>query len=125
MRTWRWVGAIMLGLGLGAAAVSDLRAQAKPEKVTIAFQVIPNEEIIAKGLGWHEKAMGVRIDWKQFDSGRDVNTAMAAGSVDLGLVGSSPAAAGIAAGIPYEVIWIYDVIGDNEALVAKKAKGIR
>ncbi len=125
MRTWRWLGALLLVLGLGAAAVSDLRAQAKPEKVTIAFQVIPNEEIIAKGLGWHEQAMGVKIDWKQFDSGRDVNTAMAAGSVDLGLVGSSPAAAGIAAGVPYEVIWIYDVIGENEALVAKKGKGIK
>lgn len=125
MQTWRRLAALALVLGLGAVAVPDLRAQAKPEKVTIAFQVIPNEEIIAKGLGWHEQAMGVKIDWKQFDSGRDVNTAMAAGSVDLGLVGSSPAAAGIAAGVPYEVIWIYDVIGENEALVAKKGKGIK
>jgi taurine transport system substrate-binding protein len=125
MRTWRWLGVFVMVLGLGAAAVSDLRAQAKPEKVTIAYQVIPNQEIIAKGLGWHEKAMGVRIDWKQFDSGRDVNTAMAAGSVDIGLVGSSPGAAGIAAGVPYEIIWLYDVIGDNEALVVKKAKGIK
>jgi taurine transport system substrate-binding protein len=116
---------------IGAAAVlgvttltGGLLAQGKPEKVTIGFQAIPNGELVAKGLGWHEKEMGVRIDWKQFDSGRDVNTAMAAGAIDLGLVGSSPAAAGISAGVPYEVIWIYDVIADNEALVARKGKGI-
>lgn len=125
MRTWRWLAGIVLVLGLATATVSSVVAQAKPEKVTIAYQVIPNEEIVAKALGWHEKAMGVKVDWRQFDSGRDVNTAMAGGSVDIGLVGSSPAAAGIAAGVPYEVVWIYDVIGDNEALVAKKDRGIK
>lgn len=123
MRGRRWlVVALALPVLLGPAA--EARAQARPAKVTIGFQVIPNNEIVAKGLGWHEKELGVRIDWKQFDSGRDVNTAMAAGSVDIGLVGSSPAAAGISAGIPYEVIWIYDVIADNEALVARKGRGI-
>ena len=48
--------------------------------------MIPNAEIIGKQLGWFEKEMGVKINWKQFDSGRDVNTAMAAGSLDMGLV---------------------------------------
>ena len=125
MRTWPRLVGTALVLALATAAVSSVLAQAKPDKVTIGYQVIPNEEIVAKALGWHEQAMGVKIDWRQFDSGRDVNTAMAAGSVDIGLVGSSPAAAGIAAGVPYEVFWIYDVIADNEALAAKKGRGIR
>lgn len=120
-------GLVVLGVaaGLLAGGTGPATAQARPDKVVIGFQAIPNEEIIAKQLGWHEKEFGVRVEWKQFDSGRDVNTAMAAGSVDIGLVGSSPAAAGIATGIPYEVIWIYDVIADNEALVVRKGKGIR
>src|SRR3989337_2726713 len=67
--------------------------------------------------------MGVKIDWKQFDSGRDVNTAMAAGSIDIGLVGSSPAAAGISAGVPYAGIWLYDGIAGNQALGVKKGEG--
>ena len=113
--------AVLALVGWGAA---DALAQAKPDKVVIGYQDIPNEEIIAKQLGWHEKEMGVKIDWKKFDSGRDVNTAIAAGSVDIGLVGSSPAAAGLSSGVPYEVIWIYDVIAENEALVVKKGKGI-
>jgi taurine transport system substrate-binding protein len=105
--------------------ISEVNAQAKPDRVVIGYQDIPNEEIIAKQLGWHEKELGVKIEWKKFDSGRDVNTAIAAGSVDLGLVGSSPAAAGLSSGVPYEVIWIYDVIAENEALVVKKDRNIK
>lgn len=126
MRRRVWVGfAALVALALAGWALTEVGAQAKPDKVVIGYQDVPNEEIIAKQLGWHEKEMGVKVDWKKFDSGRDVNTAIAAGSVDIGLVGSSPAANGLASGIPYEVIWIYDVIADNEALVVKKAKGIK
>lgn len=121
----RWLIWTVVLLVAGAVLASGLWAQAKPDKVIIGYQVIPNNEIIAKALGWHEKELGVKIDWKQFDSGRDVNTAMAAGSIDIALVGTSPAAAGLSAGVPYEVIWLYDVIGDNEALVAKKGRGIK
>ena len=123
MRTRRWLIGVVAGL-VAAVLAAGAEAQGKPNKVTIGYQVIPNGEIVAKALGWHEKEMGVKIEWKQFDSGRDVNTAMAAGGIDIGLAGSSPVANGIASGVPYEVIWIYDVIADNEALVARKGKGI-
>jgi taurine transport system substrate-binding protein len=122
MRKARWFGAAAFVVALG---VVGAWAQAKPEQVTIGYQVIPNAEIVGKQLGWFEKALGVKISWKQFDSGRDVNTAMAAGSIDLGLVGTSPAAAGVARGIPYEIVWIHDLEGENESLVAKKGKGIK
>ena len=98
MRRMQRMGLVLAVLGLPMLVVAGWGptaafAQAKPDKVVIGYQDIPNEEIIAKQLGWHEKEMGVKIDWKKFDSGRDVNTAIAAGSVDIGLVGSSPAAA--------------------------------
>jgi taurine transport system substrate-binding protein len=112
--------ALLLAIGVVGAW-----AQAKPAQVTIGYQVIPNAEIVGKQLGWFEKAMGVKISWKQFDSGRDVNTAMAAGSIDLGLVGTSPAAAGVSRGIPYEIVWIHDLEGENESLVVKKGKSIK
>lgn len=92
----------------------------KPEVVRIGFQAIPNAELIAKQLKWHEDALGVPIEWLQFESGRDVNTAVASGSIDIGLVGSSPAANGLSSGLPYEVIAIYDVIGDAEALAVSE-----
>src|SRR5438093_4250657 len=115
----RWlIGMAMVVLG-EVALVSGLRAQAKPEQVTIGYQVIPNAEIVGKQLGWFEKEMGVKINWKQFDSGRDVNTAMATGGLDMGLVGTSPAAAGIAQGLPYEVVWIHCLEGETERLAGQ------
>jgi len=126
---------VMRGLGIGLCAflvmlgaVEGLwsgTVDGRPERLRIGFQVIPNTEAVVKGLGWLEAKLGVPIEWKQFESGRDVNTAIAAGGIDIGLVGSAPAAAGIAQGLPYEVIWIYDLIGDNEALVVRKGKGIK
>ena len=94
------------------------------DRVVIGFQAIPNGEIVAKNLGWHEEAFDVPVRWVQFNSGSELNTAVAAGSVDLGLGGSSTTVAAIAQGVPAEVIWIYDIIGDNEALVVRDGADI-
>jgi len=96
----------------------------RPAALRIGYQVIPNTEAVVKGMGWLERRLGLRVEWRQFESGRDVNTAIAAAGIDLGLVGTAPAAAGISQGLRYEVIWIYDLIGDNEALVVKADSGI-
>ncbi|MEV6319456.1 glycine betaine ABC transporter substrate-binding protein [Streptomyces sp. NPDC051776] len=92
-------------------------------RIRIAYQAIPNADLVVKNQRLLEKALpDAEIQWVKFESGGDVNTAVIAGSVDLGLVGSSPVAKGLSAplNIPYKVAWIHDLIGDNEALVAKK-----
>jgi len=71
-----------------------------------------------------EKYPDVNIRWLSFDSGRDVNTAMATGDIDVGLVGSVPVSTGIAQDLPYQVYFIHSVIGDNEALAVNQASGI-
>lgn len=96
----------------------------KPAKLRIAYQVIPNGAPIVKHYGWLEKELGIPIEWQQFDSGADVNRAVAASSVDIGLAGSSPVANGIASGLPYKVAWIYDIIGDAEQLAVRKDSGV-
>ena len=91
-----------------------------PEKITIAYQLIPNGDLVVKNQGWLEEALpDTEIEWKQFDSGGSVNEAIIAGSVDFGLAGSSPVSRGLSTGIEYQVPWIHDVIGDAEALVVK------
>ena len=96
-----------------------------PATLRVAFQVIPNGAPIVKHQRWLEKALGgVKVRWEQFDSGANVNRAVAAGSVDIGLAGSSPVSNGIASGLPYKVAWIYDVIGDAEELVAKRSSKV-
>lgn len=99
-------------------------AQDMPKEMTIGYQAVPNPETIVKDLGWHENEIGVPIKWVKFDSGKHVVKAFAAGNIDIGLVGTSPCAAGIANGVPMEVIYIHDIIGDAESLVVKKTSAI-
>jgi taurine transport system substrate-binding protein len=103
------------------AAASKPAAAAAPKKITIAYQAIPNGDLVVKHEGWLEKALpDTQIEWKLFDSGGSVNEAVAARSVDIGLAGSSPVSRGLSQPLPYEVPWIHDVIGKAEALVVKK-----
>lgn len=96
------------------------------KEIRIGYQVIPNAELLAKSLGLFEKNFkGIKVTLKQFDSARDVNTAMASGGIDVGLIGSSSVATGVAQNLPYQVIWLHDVIGDNEALVVNKDQDIQ
>ncbi|MGD8268181.1 MAG: aliphatic sulfonate ABC transporter substrate-binding protein [Desulfobacterales bacterium] len=100
-------------------------AEETPRQLVIGYQMVPNAELIAKELGWQEKELGLPIQWEAYKSGRHVVEAIAAGQVDIGLVGTSPCAAGIARGVPLEIVWIHDIIGDNEALVVRADSGIR
>ena len=98
---------------------------AMPTEFRIGYQVVPNAELLTKNLGFaEEKFPDVDIKWLPFDSGRDVNTAMVSGGLDVGLAGSVPVSTGIAQNLPYQVYFIHDVIGDNEALAVTKASGI-
>jgi len=104
-----------------SSTASSPSTPAAPKTLTIGYQAIPNGDLVVKNQGWLEKALpNTKISWKLFDSGGDVNTAIAAGSLDLGLAGSSPVSRGISQPIPYQVPWIQDVIGSAEALVVKK-----
>ena len=93
---------------------------ATPEKIRIGYQVIPNGELLAKALGLAAKAFpNSKVEYISFDSGRDVNTAIAAKGIDFGLAGSVPVSVGLARGLPYQVYFIHDVIGAAEALIVK------
>jgi taurine transport system substrate-binding protein len=97
-----------------------------PKEIRIGYQVSPNGELLAKALGLLEKKYpDAKINWIKFDSGRDVNNAIASGSIDFGLVGTPPGSIGIANGLPYQVYYLHDIIGESEALVVKNDAGIK
>jgi taurine transport system substrate-binding protein len=105
-------------------ATSDTAASAgsgqMPKQIRIGYQVSPTAELLAKALGLAKPAFpNVDVEYISFDSGRDVNTAMAAKGIDFGLIGSVAVGVGIAQGLPYKVYFIQSVIGEAEALVAK------
>ena len=124
---------LVLGATLGLSACGSASADSDgsngsngsasglPSKIRIGYQLITNGDLVVKNQKLLEKAFGdeVEVEWKQFASGGDVNTAIAAGSLDLGLAGSSPVSRGLSSGLDYQVPWIFDVIGTAEALVAK------
>lgn len=105
---------------------SNVDGNDQPEEVRIGYQVIPNAELLAKQLGLVEaKFPDTKIKWIEFDSGRDVNTAMASGNLDFGLAGSVPTVTGISNNLAYQVYFIHDVIGAAESLAVKKTAGIK
>ncbi|MDI3196264.1 ABC transporter substrate-binding protein [Pseudarthrobacter sp. AL07] len=88
----------------------------------IAYQHIPNGDLIVKDQRVLEACMpNAKITWNKYDSGGDVVQAFGSNSADLGLIGSSPATKALSAplNIDMKVVWLHDVIGDAEALVAK------
>ncbi len=109
-----------------AATPEATDGAAMPSEFRIGYQVVPNAELLTKNQGFAEaKFPDVDIQWLPFDSGRDVNTAMVSGGIDVGLAGSVPVSTGIAQELPYMVYFIHDVIGDNEALAVTSASGIQ
>jgi taurine transport system substrate-binding protein len=110
--------------GNGAASGN---ADSDKKTIRIAYQAFPSGDLIVKNQGLLEKALpDYKIKWTKFDSGASINTAFVAKSVDIAAIGSSPVARGLSAplNIPYQVAFVLDVAGDNEALVARNGSGV-
>jgi taurine transport system substrate-binding protein len=132
-RGWRRLAAALAlttlvgGLTACGTDSADAADDAQGGTIRIAYQAFPSGDLIVKDQGWLEEALPeYDIEWTKFDSGASINTAFVAGAVDLAAIGSSPVARGLSAplDIPYQVTWILDVAGDNEALVARNGTGI-
>jgi taurine transport system substrate-binding protein len=108
------------GAASGGAGSAD-------KTIRIAYQAFPSGDLIVKNQGLLEKALpDYKITWTKFDSGASINTAFLGRSVDIAAIGSSPVARGLSAplNIPYQVAFVLDVAGDNEALVARNGSGV-
>src|SRR3954452_20416156 len=111
----------------GNGAASGGGADPEEKTIRIAYQAFPSGDLVVKNQGLLEKALpDYKITWTKFDSGASINTAFVAKSVDFAAIGSSPVARGLSAplSIPYQVAFVLDVAGDNEALVARNGSGV-
>ena len=101
----------------GLALALSIAGTAQAADVNIGYQLVYGpwkanmEQLQKEGLG------GKSIEFFKFTSGTEVINAMASGSIDISLNGSSPTAAGYSRGVDLQVIYIYDNINDAEALV--------
>jgi taurine transport system substrate-binding protein len=115
----------LLASAAGALAMPGI-VQAAPAVVNIAFFLGTSPFMISKGEGWIEQAAGTKVNWIECGSGAEINTGIAAGSMDMGYgIGTSPTAAGISLGIPYQVIAMMDNIGPAEEMTVRTASKIK
>lgn len=108
-----WACASPAGGGAGTIAQEG----AKPAQVNIGTQQLPNDEMIAIIKGYFEEEMGVPVNIMNFEAG-DIRNAMMSGDIDFAMLGSSSAILGRANGMDVSLIWIHEVIGTSEQLVA-------
>jgi taurine transport system substrate-binding protein len=127
----RLLPVLAAALLLATAACGDGAASggsgSADKTIRIAYQAFPSGDLIVKNQGLLEKALpDYKITWTKFDSGASINTAFLGRSIDIAAIGSSPVARGLSAplNIPYQVAFVLDVAGDNEALVARNGSGV-
>ena len=114
----------LLGLTSCGEKSENTDENGKAKVVNIGTMNLVNGDLIAQYEKLYEKELGVDVNIVNFDSGKDVNTALASGSIDISELGSSPSALGISNNVDYEVFWIGDVIGSAESLVVKNDSGV-
>jgi taurine transport system substrate-binding protein len=94
------------------------------KEVSIAYQTVVEPSKIAQADREYEQQTGWKINWRKFESGGEVITAVVSGDIQIGYVGSSPLAAAATHESPIETIFIAAEIGDAEALVVRNGSGI-
>lgn len=114
-------------MALTGCAVDQSGQDSSKPTIRLGYQTFPSGDLVVKNNKWLEEALpDYNIRWIKFDSGADVNTAFIAGELDFAAIGSSPVARGLSEplNIPYQVAFVLDVAGDNEALIAREGTGI-
>ncbi|MBX8566956.1 taurine ABC transporter substrate-binding protein [Pseudomonas cichorii] len=91
---------------------------------TVAYQTTVDPAKVAQADNAYEKATNSKIEWRKFENGADVITAIASGDVQIGYLGSSPLTAAATRKLPVETFLIATQIGAAEALVARNGSGI-
>jgi len=66
------------------------------------------------------KALGTTVQWINFPNGPNELSALAAGEVDIGRIGSVPTVSALVRKVPIEVIAVSGVIATSERLIVRK-----
>ncbi|RDL23490.1 taurine transport system substrate-binding protein [Pseudomonas sp. URMO17WK12:I10] len=104
---------------LSTLALAGTSWMAQASDLTVAYQTTVDPAKVSQVDGDYETATKTSIDWRKFDNGADVITAVASGDVQIGYLGSSPLAAAATRKLPIETFLIATQIGAGEALVVR------
>lgn len=109
---------------LSALALTVLAFNAQAASLTVGYQTGIDPSKVPQADGVYEKAIGEKIDWRRFNSGPEVVTAIASGDVQIGNLGSSPLAAAASRKLPIVAFIVSAQIKSAEALVVRNGSGI-
>lgn len=93
--------------------------RAPPAEVRIGYLKLANAQLIAKAQRLHEAAMGVPVRWIGFETGGQVNEAIAAGQIDFGAMGGPPASVGVTRGLGYRGVVLLNMLEGVEGLAVR------
>lgn len=99
-------------------------ASAADKTVNVAYQLTISPWISRMADGSFEKETGYKIVWNQFNTGAEIISAMASGSIDMAVLGSSPYSVATTAGVDLKLFWILEDIANAEALFVRDGAGI-
>ncbi|HHV42283.1 MAG TPA: ABC transporter substrate-binding protein [Clostridiaceae bacterium] len=95
--------------------------------VRVGLLRVPNDEILAKATNIIDERFAeqnIGVEYITFDSGVDANKALSADSIDFASMGHTNGVVALSNNINVELIWIHEILGDVEALVARDDSGI-
>ena len=117
----RLMNTLLAGATISLALLCPAWAQ---QKVIIGNFGDPAPYEAASADGRFQKATGWAIEWRKFNSGAEVNAAMASGAIVISELGSVPLAAGASQGVDYQLFLIGKAIGASESLIVRNGAGI-
>ncbi len=102
---------------LGTALAAEL------EEITVAyFTEWPTANQVAQAERWYDKELGVKVNWRAFNTGVEMADAMVAGEVQISYsMGVVPFALAVTAGAPIKVVGVaVDTGGADNCVIYKK-----
>ena len=129
--TRRELGMIGANLGLASFATGILgstgKAKAQEVKAMLGHFPSANQQNFSKATGSMQKALGekTKVEFVSVSAGPQILTAMAANSMDLCNIGSSPLIVGFAQGLPVSMIYVHKIVKDSECLAVRNDAGIK
>lgn len=104
-----------------SATAADL-----PDQVTIGyFLEWPTASQVAQVDKLYDQSMGVKVEWRAFDSGTAMSAAMASGDVDMAYSqGLVPFTVAVSQGLPITMVGIAVSYAENDNCVVGKNTGI-
>ncbi len=113
--------AVTVAIASGSGAAAD-----KPDSITVAyFPEWPTANQVAQAEQWYDKEMGVKVNWRTFDSGVAMATAMEAGEVQIAYsMGSVPFTVAVSRGVPLKAVGVAVSYAENDNCVVHNKAAI-